>query len=105
VSTLFVVVTGVVTPIFAIESIQDERRNTNFDLLHLSRLSTVQILVGKLTGVLLASFALIWRLEQSSVLVQTMLIVLQLVCQLVFELLTIGRDEVSRSSCCAVHLG
>ena len=59
VSTLFVVVTGVVTPIFAIESIQDERRNTNFDLLHLSRLSTVQILVGKLTGVLLASFALI----------------------------------------------
>jgi|TARA_B100001105_G_C22391884_1_gene444827 ABC-type transport system involved in multi-copper enzyme maturation permease subunit len=58
VSTLFVVITGVVTPVFAIESIQDERRNTNFDLLHLSRLSTVQILLGKLTGVLLASFAL-----------------------------------------------
>ena len=59
VSTLFVVITGVVTPIFAIESIQDERCNTNFDLLHLSRLSTVQILLGKLTGVLLASFSLI----------------------------------------------
>ena len=58
VSTLFITITGVITPIFAIESIQDERRNTNFDLLHLSRLSTVQILLGKLTAILLASFTL-----------------------------------------------
>ena len=59
VSTLFIAITGVVAPILAIESIQDERRNANFDLLYLSRLSVVQILLGKLTGVLLASFALI----------------------------------------------
>ena len=58
VSTLFITITGIITPIFAIESIQDERRNTNFDLLHLSRLSTVQILLGKLTAILLASFTL-----------------------------------------------
>ena len=58
VSTLFITITGIITPIFAIESIQDERHNTNFDLLHLSRLSTVQILLGKLTAILLASFTL-----------------------------------------------
>ena len=56
----FIAIIGLVVPLQAIETLQTERLNTNWELLIITPLSTWRILLGKMIGTILLTLWVVW---------------------------------------------
>lgn len=56
----FIAIIGLIVPLQAIETLQTEQLNTNWELLIITPLSTWRILLGKLIGAILGTLWIVW---------------------------------------------